>query len=203
MTNETLTTPAAPRPARIPLTEETSATNRFLSASELDSVLASWKAVDPETDDSSTHSIEEATEIGSENLRDASDRIKRRQQKRVFLPVSGNERYRMLAKYDGFILSRDNESFVARLYENGSDYPIMEAEFGIEDISQSERELAIPGAPLVWTMSYRHEGSTVFRDSRIYLRRMEWNSADVAAARETVAPLTDGLDWEPHSAAQQ
>lgn len=197
--NELNTTLAALRPARLALSDEKSETGRFLTAGELDSVLASFKAVEIDLGDlRSKYSDDEVQNASSKNLYAMTERVVNKQPKRVFLSSTANgDRYRMLAKYDGFIVSRDNECFIARFYENGTDYPVMEAEFGIEDISANERILAIPGAPLVWTMSYRHEGGTVFRDSRIYMRRLEWNSADIAAARETAKALTDGLIWEP------
>jgi hypothetical protein len=194
---------AALRPARLALTDETSATARFLTVDELDSVLASFKAVEVDLRDlRSKYSDDEVKDTSSKNLHAMIERVVSKQPKRVFLSsTTGGDRYRMLAKYDGFIVSRDSDSFVARFYENGSDYPVMEAEFGIEDISLNERVLAISGAPLVWTISYRHEGGTVFRDSRIYMRRLEWNSEDIATALETAKALTDGLIWEPDAPA--
>ena len=202
MANETLTIPAAPRRARIDPAAERTATDYFLSTAELASVLTSRKVLEANASEISTHGGRVEAAMDSKNLGDVAEAVRRKTPRRVFLSMNGHERYRMLAKYDGFIVSRDDQSFTARFFEGGSDYPVMEADFDIEDISEDDRGLAVPGTRLVWTMSYRHEGSTVFRDSRIYLRRLEWTAEDLRAARETVAALTDGLDWERHTATR-
>jgi hypothetical protein len=197
MTSENLTIPAAPRHARINPGEERAETAYFLSASELDTVVASSEALEAEASETTAYNAHVEPSTASKTVREISDTVKSRIPKLVPLSVNGRERYRMLAKYDGFIVSRDDESFIARFFEGGSDYPVMEADFNIEDISEPERYLAIPGARLTWTMSYRYEGSTAFRDSRIYVRRAEWTAGELDAARKIVAELTDGLDWEP------
>ena len=203
MTNaELLTVPAQLRSARYVSEDDASYTAEFLS--EIRAVIASSKAFTSDVNAPSSTRIQEDPESGESRVpRRVNELLQRKQPKRVHFEPGANERYRMLAKYDGFVVSRDTESFVARLFENGSDYPVLEAEFGIEDVSESERQRAVPGAPLTWTMSYRHEGGTVFRDSRIYFRRTEWTPEGLRAAREAAAALTDGLDWEPHPRASE
>ena len=83
-----------------------------------------------------------------------------------------NDRYILLKKYEGFVTSRGERSFTARLFENSSDYPVLEAEFDLEEIDETDRELAIEGAALVWTIGYGYKGSTRKRESSIYLRRL-------------------------------
>ncbi len=108
-----------------------------------------------------------------------------------------NDRYILLKKYEGFVTSRDERSFTARLFENSSDYPVLEAEFDLEEISETDRELAIEGAALVWTIGYGYNGSTRKRESAIYLRRLPpWSEKEIAKARQAASELTRGIQWE-------
>lgn len=191
----TLTMPAAPRPARISLVD--GSTSEFLGAADLYSVLISYSttkgfsggtsSAEKESSDSSKH------EIG------ITARIESTRPRIVQLAQKRREHYAMLKKYDGVVVSRDNDSFTARLYENASDYPVMEAEFDLTDVPESEWRFVVEGAPLVWTISYRHQGSTRSRDSMIYLRRSAWSAQEVAAAKERVSKLVNAIDWDESS----
>src|SRR5437899_1756674 len=88
-------------------------------------------------------------------------------------PEAGpHDRYILLKKYEGFVTSRSEQSFTARLAENASDFPLLAAEFDVEELSETDRELAVEGAAMVWTIGYRYEGSTRKRESAIYMRRL-------------------------------
>lgn len=107
------------------------------------------------------------------------------------------ERYILLKKYEGFVASRSEHSFCARLFENQSDYPVLEAEFDLEELSETDRELAVEGATMVWTIGYRYEGSTRKRESAIYLRRLPaWTEKEIEQAKRTATELTRGIHWE-------
>jgi hypothetical protein len=107
------------------------------------------------------------------------------------------DRYILLKKYEGFVTSRTEDSFTARLAENQSDYPVIEAEFDLEELSESDRELAVEGAALVWTIGYRYDGSTRKRESAIYLRRLpRWTDKEIAQAQRAAEELTNGIGWE-------
>jgi hypothetical protein len=108
-----------------------------------------------------------------------------------------DQRYILLKKYEGFITARDGESFSARLFENSSDYPVVEAEFDLEELSETDRELAVEGAPLVWTIGYAYQGSTRKRESVIYLRRLEaWSDQELEKGRSAANDLTSAVQWE-------
>jgi hypothetical protein len=77
--------------------------------------------------------------------------------KRLSSVSKGN--YILLKKYDGFITTRSRDTFTARLYERAGDYPVLEAEFDLEELSEADRNLAIEGAALVWTIGYHDEDS--------------------------------------------
>lgn len=108
-----------------------------------------------------------------------------------------NQRYIQLKKYEGFVTARDENSFWARLFENDSDYPVIEAEFDLEELSETDRKLVVEGAPLVWTIGYGYEGSTRKRESLIYLRRLPaWNDKELEKGRAAADELTRGIEWE-------
>ncbi len=108
-----------------------------------------------------------------------------------------DQRYILLKKYEGFVTARGEDSFSARLFENNSDYPVVEAEFDLEELSETDRELAIEGAPLVWTIGYAYEGSTRKRQSLIYLRRLPaWSDKELEKGRAAADDLTRAIQWE-------
>lgn len=108
-----------------------------------------------------------------------------------------DERYILLKKYEGFVTSRADETFMARLAQNTSDYPVLEAEFELEELSEEDRELAVEGAALVWTIGYRYDGSTRKRESAIYFRRLPaWSDKEIEQGREAAQELTRGIRWE-------
>ena len=113
------------------------------------------------------------------------------------LRSQANQRYILLKKYEGFVTARGEDSFSARLFENNSDYPVVEAEFDLEELSETDRELAIEGAPLVWTIGYAYEGSTRKRESLIYLRRLPaWSDKELEKGRAAANDLTRAIHWE-------
>ena len=108
-----------------------------------------------------------------------------------------DDRYILLKKYEGFVSGRSNDGFSARLFETAGDYPALEAEFDLEELSETDRELAVEGAPLVWTIGYRYDGSTRKRESVIYLRRLPaWSAAEVAQAKKATEELTRDIAWQ-------
>jgi len=107
------------------------------------------------------------------------------------------QRYILLKKYEGYLTARDEDSFSARLFENDSDYPVLDAVFDLEELSETDRELAVEGAPMVWTIGYAYEGSTRKRESSIYLRRLPaWDSEELERGRKAAKDLTSAIRWE-------
>ncbi len=113
------------------------------------------------------------------------------------LGILPGQRYILLKKYEGFVTARREDSFSARLFENSSDYPVIEAEFAVEELSETDRVLAVEGAPMVWTIGYAYDGSTRKRESLIYLRRLPpLSDRDLAEGRKDADNLTSGIPWE-------
>jgi hypothetical protein len=115
------------------------------------------------------------------------------------MPVSAQPegRYILLKKYEGFVTSKGERSFTARLFENSTDYPVLEAEFELEELSETDRGLAVEGAAMVWTIGYHYEGSTRKRESAIYFRRLPpWTEKEIEQARRNTEDLVRGIKWE-------
>lgn len=113
------------------------------------------------------------------------------------MAVRSDQRYILLKKYEGFVTARHHEGFVARLHENVSDYPLIEAEFDWEELSEKDRSLAVEGASLVWTIGYRYDGSTRIRESAIYLRRLPpWTDSEIKESKQLIDELMGGIRWE-------
>lgn len=107
------------------------------------------------------------------------------------------ERYILLKKFEGYVTARSEKSFTARLSENANDYPVLEAEFDLEELSETDRSLAVEGAALVWTMGYRYEGNTRKRESVIYLRRLPpWKDEEAERAKREAEDLTRDIQWK-------
>ncbi len=114
-----------------------------------------------------------------------------------FLRSRSDQRYILLKKYEGFVTARSDHSFSARLFESMSDYPVVEAEFELEELSESDRELATEGAPMIWTIGYAYDGSTRKRESLIYLRRLPaWSDKELEQGRQATEDLARAIQWE-------
>jgi hypothetical protein len=108
-----------------------------------------------------------------------------------------DDRYKLLKKYEGFVTAHSNDGFSARLSENPKDYPTIEAEFDLEELSEADRRLLVDGASLVWTIGYRYDGSTCKRESAIYLRRLPaWSDEEIAKATQATESLTSDIPWQ-------
>ncbi len=108
-----------------------------------------------------------------------------------------DQRYILLKKYEGFITVLHEDSFSGRLFESDNDYPQIDAEFALEELSESDRQLVAEGAQLVWTIGYSYDGSTRKRESLIYLRRSSpLAEKELTQARRAAGELTSGIGWE-------
>lgn len=108
-----------------------------------------------------------------------------------------DQRYILLKKYEGFVTGRTQETFSARLSESRSNYPEIEAEFDLEELSEIDRNLVVKGAQMVWTIGYSYAGSTRKRESLIYLRRLPpWTDSELEQGMKAAEDLTSGIRWE-------
>ncbi len=102
----------------------------------------------------------------------------------------------ILKKFDGYVLSIEEESFIARLESDEFDEPPLEAEFGLDELSQQDRDLLQPGAPLVWTLTAHRTGGTLSRKSSLYIRRIQCPTQSVFDREiENSHSYFGGIQW--------
>jgi hypothetical protein len=107
------------------------------------------------------------------------------------------ERFTLLQKWDGVVLEADEETFTARLFDGLGELPPQQATFSREELSSEEQSQIAEGAPFVWTIGYRHIGTTRRRDSTIYFRRLpSWSADEITAARTRVGTAPSALARE-------
>ena len=107
-----------------------------------------------------------------------------------------SNRYILLKKFSGFVVARGETTFSAELFEGGNQYPVMVAEFDLDELSETDRRLAVEGAALVWTIGY-YENGPRRRESFVYLRRWPaWNKDEAKKARAAADVLMSDIGWK-------
>lgn len=106
-------------------------------------------------------------------------------------------RYKLLQKFDGVVVDIDGTTVRTNLFEDEADHPAVQADFDLDEISESDRNRVQEGARFVWTIGYTWIGSTKNRTSSLYFRRFpDWSMEEFTAAKERATELTSGISWE-------
>jgi hypothetical protein len=105
-----------------------------------------------------------------------------------------------LQEWEGYVVEIGNDSFTARLRDvtAGSMHEEEEAEFPLDDISESDRDLLKPGAIFRWAIGYlRTRGGTKRRISQIVFRRLpQWTARDLKESLRDARALIASLGTE-------
>ena len=102
-----------------------------------------------------------------------------------------------LAKFDGVVTEREGGSFWVRLFETPKSFPNPEVEFDLEDLTESDRLLAVAGAPIVWTIGYSDKRGTRKKESILYVRRLQPASEEeIQNAKADLIGATCAITWE-------
>jgi|SRR5215208_1637599 len=89
----------------------------------------------------------------------------------------------ILQRWDGVVLGVNEETFRARLLDERTGRPRLEADVYVEDVSEHDRSLLRPGAVFYWHIGYRDPHGDRERFSRIRFQRLPPRTeADVARA---------------------
>jgi len=109
---------------------------------------------------------------------------------------AAREDFGLLEKWDGVVLATDADTFTARLYGANEPTRTTQAVFSKNELSPEERGQIQEGASFVWTIGYRHIGTTRHRDSVIYFRRLlPWEAQELDAAERRAAELKNTIGW--------
>jgi len=103
-----------------------------------------------------------------------------------------------LQKWEGYVLNVEEDVFNVRLVDltnNGTDE---EAILHLEDVSEDDKDLVIPGAVFYWNIGYMDTVSGQrCRSSIIKFRRLpQWSSAEMSIISEKVKIIKEKINWE-------
>lgn len=101
-------------------------------------------------------------------------------------PSSRQDEVVLLKKWDGFVATVLEDGFVAR-FEEGDGTEALEAEFDLDELVDSDKEILAEGMPVIWCISRERANGGQKRCSTIYLRRQAApREAEVSAAAKSL-----------------
>jgi hypothetical protein len=98
----------------------------------------------------------------------------------------------MLQEWEGQVQEVGPQYFSARLVDltNGDVDETEEAELPVSDISDSERDLLVPGATFRWIIGYRYIDGAKERFTRVAIRRLPmWTDAEMKSADQEASEV--------------
>jgi murein DD-endopeptidase MepM/ murein hydrolase activator NlpD len=103
----------------------------------------------------------------------------------------------ILQRWDGVVLSVGDETFRARLFDQRSGKPRVEADVYLSDVAEQDRSLLKPNATFYWHMGYRDPHGDRERVSKIRFQRLPPKSqADIRRAELRVAERRKLFGWQ-------
>jgi hypothetical protein len=97
-----------------------------------------------------------------------------------------------LQEWEGIVIERKGDSFVARLHDLSDKQRIGEEEatFPVKEVSDDDLELLKIGAVFRWTIGFQKLGATKQRISQLVFRRLpQWTKRDIREADDLAARL--------------
>jgi hypothetical protein len=96
-----------------------------------------------------------------------------------------NEFFAALHRWEGYVLSVSNRTFLARLVDLSGRLPDEDAEFYLDDVSESDKSLVVPGAVFYWSVGYRISLTRQrSKASLLRFRRLPaWTQSEIEDAR--------------------
>ncbi len=123
---------------------------------------------------------------------------------RLPMPIKPRTRqfvsFHPMQEWEGTVTEVDGDTFTARLTDLTADKSVAEeeADFLVDDITDDDRQLLVPGAIFRWAVGYqRSSGGSKKRVSHIVFRRLPMlTEKDAAEAKEEGAMRSAALKWE-------
>ena len=114
-------------------------------------------------------------------------------------------RFRVLQKFEGTVLEISEQECRALVRDLTSPGYVEEVTFSTEEISASDRDLAVPGAIFYWNLGYDdHIEGQRYRSSAIIFRRFPaWREKDLIKAKKKAESLIECLGWKREDASFQ
>ncbi len=104
-----------------------------------------------------------------------------------------------LQEWEGYVLEISSDSFTATLYDVTANRGIAdeEAEFPLDELSESDKRLLKPGAVFRWLIGYRIKASGKERTSQLVFRHLpQWTQKDYTRLGGKAQKISDSLKWE-------
>ena len=100
-------------------------------------------------------------------------------------PAGPREHFDIKGKWQGHVVSVDEETFTAIIKDDLEQSPEEQVEIYLEDLSQDDRPLVVPGTHFYWAIGYRDViGGYRMRASIIKMQRLPgWTADDLREAR--------------------
>jgi hypothetical protein len=117
----------------------------------------------------------------------ASDKRIRTVGPKISKPSSRQDEVVLLKKWDGFVAKVLKGGFIVRFVEDENGSEALEAEFDLDELVDSDKEILAEGMPVVWCISRERSNGGQKRCSMIYLRRQPApREAEVSAATKSL-----------------
>jgi hypothetical protein len=113
-------------------------------------------------------------------------------------PFKPRHRFKVLQQFEGTVLEISGDECRAHIRDLTRPGFVEEITFSIEEISESDRELAVLGAVFYWDIGYqdRIDGQRL-RVSAIRFRRIPmWKEKDLVSSRREAESLSESLGWK-------
>jgi hypothetical protein len=113
--------------------------------------------------------------------------------------------FKVLQKFEGTVLEISGQECRAVIRDLTSPGNVEEVTFSVEEISDSDRSLAVPGGIFYWYIGYDdHVGGQRYRSSAIIFRRFPfWREKDLINAKKKAESLIDRLGWKREDPTRQ
>ena len=114
-------------------------------------------------------------------------------------------RFKVLQKFEGTVLEILGQECRALIRDLTSPGNVEEITFSIEEISESDRNLAVPGGIFYWSLGYDdHVEGQRYRSSAIIFRRFPaWREKDLIKAKKKAESLIKRLGWKREDSSFQ
>jgi hypothetical protein len=114
-------------------------------------------------------------------------------------------RFKVLQKFEGTVLEISGQECRALIRDLTSPGNVEEVTFSVEEISEADRSLAVPGGIFYWYIGYDdHVGGQRYRSSAIIFRRFPfWREKDLINAKKKAESLIEKLGWKREDPAHQ
>jgi len=113
-------------------------------------------------------------------------------------PFKPRHRFKVLQQFEGTLLEISGDECRARIRDLTKPGFVEEITFSIEEISESDHNIAVPGAVFYWDIGYqdRIDGQRL-RVSSVRFRRIPmWKEKDLISSQREAESLSETLGWK-------